>query len=103
MSVDRPTPLERTARNEPLAETVVWTVADARDVDPMDITEPLYETIDPDALEQLFDGDTPGQSEHRIEFTLAGCDVTVYGDRRVVVRPPADIASGPTASPVSQD
>jgi hypothetical protein len=103
MSVNLSTPVERTARNESLAEIVVWTVADAKDVDPMDIDEPLYETIDPDALERLFEGASAGQSKQRIEFTLAGCDVTVYGDRRVVVQPPADTETAPTASAVSPD
>jgi hypothetical protein len=102
MSVNLPATVERSAENESLLETVVWAVAEAKDVDPMDIDVPLYDSIDPDALEQLFGEDSP-QIDARLSFTLADCDVVVRGDRTVVVRPPNDATAAATATAVSQD
>ncbi|WP_161972983.1 HalOD1 output domain-containing protein [Halostella pelagica] len=103
MSVTLPTSVERTAQNESIAETVIWAVAEAKDVDPLELGELLYDAIDPDALEQLFSGETDGSFERRVVFTLAGCDVTVSGDQRVVVRAPAETTSGPSASAIAHE
>lgn len=102
MSVNLPTTVERSAENESLPETVVWAVADAKGVDPMDIDEPLYDSVDPDALERLFGEDSP-QFDARLTFTLADCDVVIRGDRTVVVRPPNDATTAATATAVSRD
>ncbi|NHN49761.1 hypothetical protein G9464_20220 [Halostella sp. JP-L12] len=102
MSVNLPTTVERSAENESLPETVVWAVADAKGVDPMDIDVPLYDSVDPDALERLFGEDSP-QFDARLTFTLADCDVVIRGDRTVVVRPPNDATAAATATAVSQD
>ncbi|MCO8265841.1 MULTISPECIES: HalOD1 output domain-containing protein [unclassified Haloferax] len=80
-----------------LAVTVVTATAQLTDVDAVDLP-PLSETIDPDALCQLFaplarapatDGGTRGSvvpSRGRIGFRYAACDVTVWADGTVIVK-----------------
>ncbi|WP_135822856.1 HalOD1 output domain-containing protein [Halostella litorea] len=87
-------------RNESITETVVWAVAEAKGVDPLDLDAPLYDSVDPDALQRILDAES---FEGQIGFSLAGCDVTVHHDGRVVVAGGAEAAaSEPSASPVSQ-
>lgn len=64
---------------------VVETVADALGTDPTELG-PLYEAVDPDALDRLF------ESSHRfttgrVTFAFEGCDVTVDADGWVAVSP----------------
>ncbi|MFB1062412.1 HalOD1 output domain-containing protein [Natrinema sp. H-ect4] len=54
---------------------VIEAVAEATDSDPLDLP-PLYEAVDPDALNTLFDSsETSGQ----VSFPYAGFEVTVRG------------------------
>lgn len=67
---------------EPVSQTIVYAVAEARGVDPMDLTERLYDCIDPDALNRLFEScDGVGS----VVFTMAGCKVEVENGHAVVV------------------
>lgn len=61
--------------SRPIHEQVIRAVANANGVGPTDL-EPLYETIDPEALDELF---KPG-IEGTISFTYEGHDVTICGD-----------------------
>ena len=63
-------------QGETVCETVVRALADSKDVDPTDLDFHLYDAIDPDALDRLFDwrDEVTGR---RVSYTLA--------DRRVVV------------------
>ena len=101
MSAELPTHTERTAETDPVSQTVVLAVADATGDDPMELP-PLYDTVDPDALNELFDPSTGGAvgRSGRVEFTYAGCDVTVHADERVAVSPVAEQPSraAPTLS-----
>lgn len=75
-------------RREPLSAVVVEAVAEAADVDPAELGTPLYEQIDPDALDNLFSdrhNGMPRGSGH-IVFELLDFEVTVYSDGHVVVR-----------------
>jgi hypothetical protein len=63
-----------------ICETVVNTVADARGVDPLNLEPPLYEAIDPDALERIATA-----HDSSVAFTMAGYRVIVHGSDRVVV------------------
>ena len=82
-------------RQGPISETVVLTVAKARGIDPLKL-EPLYEAIDPDALDKL--ANQPAQLV-TIRFTFAGCDVTVHCDGEVIARrSPADGLNGSSAA-----
>lgn len=57
-----------------LSTRVVTEVAAAKGVSPIDMQPPLYDTIDPDALDSLFDGTTRTGT---ISFSYLGFDVTV--------------------------
>lgn len=84
-------PVERVAEEESICTTVVRAVADARDTDPIDLP-PIWNGIDPDAVDRLFDGRPWG----RLTFDVLDCEVTVRGDRTVVVRA-TDAIRGPAA------
>lgn len=80
-----------------VSQRVVDAVAAASDVDPLDLP-PLYDVIDPDALDDLFaDTTSTGRTgSARVVFTLDGCEVTVSGDGTVDVSAPDERT---TASP----
>lgn len=92
--VYRPTPTES------LSETVIRGVADANDVDPIDLDERLYDCIDPDALDRLFDPTGQGDDDRlgTVIFSMAGCRVEVESTRTVIVKPTRTV---PSASRVS--
>lgn len=75
-------------RTGQVSETVVTAVAEATGVDPVDL-DPLYDVVDPDALDQIFrsTGTSPPNSME-VRFSMAGCHVVVRGDGEVVVTPP---------------
>lgn len=79
-----------TCRSGDVSETVVMAVAEAKDVDPVDL-EPLYTTVDPDALNNVF-RPTVGcsTSTMKLSFSMADCQVVVKGDGDVVVTPPEE-------------
>lgn len=81
---------------EPVSTKVVADVADSKGVDPTELP-PLYYAIDSDALDQLFEPQ-PGNGSVQVQFTFAGCDVTVSSDGRVTVTPTdPDTGSTPSA------
>jgi hypothetical protein len=63
---------------------VIEAVADARDTDPLDLP-PLYDVVDPDALNHLFeyDPDALVTGVACIRFEMAGCSVVVRRDGSV--------------------
>ncbi|GAA0660482.1 HalOD1 output domain-containing protein [Natronoarchaeum mannanilyticum] len=67
-----------------LTERIVESTTDVAGADPLDLP-PLYDAVDPDALEALYDRD--GADGPEVEFTYAGCGVTVRGDGSVSVTP----------------
>lgn len=75
-----------TASAESASQAVVAAVAAETGADPMTI-EPLYGVLDPDALDALFasDGAATTAAPVRVEFTYAGCAVSVTGDGAVDV------------------
>lgn len=74
-----------------LSETVVDAVASVLDAEPTDLS-PLYEVIDPDALNRLY-APTPNHQTRpgggRLTFSYNGCLVTAYWDGAVEIEPPA--------------
>lgn len=69
---------------ESLSQTIVYAVAERKGVDPVDLSERLYDCVDPDALDRLFD--TGGHDAvGSVVFTMAGCRVRVESGRAVVV------------------
>jgi hypothetical protein len=71
----------------PPSAAVVETVATALDCDPMEM-DPLYEYIDPDALDDLVGASdsNPTGRETSISFRFDGHRVTVSGSGEVAVR-----------------
>lgn len=59
-----------------VAARVVTAVADAEELSPMDLDLPLYEVVDPDALERLVES-TDAALE--VTFSYLGREVTVDG------------------------
>lgn len=76
---------------------VVQTVADAKDCDPEGL-EPLYGTVDPDALDALFAGGEGSSTHVRVVFTYEGYQVTVSGDGEVEVANPEESDVGSAAT-----
>jgi len=68
---------------QPISGQIVEAVAEAKDVSSMDL-KPLYETVDPDAIDALFRTGTAG----RVEFVYEGCEVLVHADGDVDVLAP---------------
>lgn len=70
--------------DESVSEAVVRAVADAEGVPPTEVTPPLYESVNPEALDDLF-GSRPGG---HVAFPYCGYEVVVRnaGDTTVLVR-----------------
>lgn len=66
----------------PVAEDVIYEVADETDRPPLDLP-PLHDIIDTDALESIVHSLPVGQ----ITFTYAGCTVSVDSSGRVCTDP----------------
>lgn len=77
MSTTEPT-TQHLSTTTDVSSTVVMAVADATDTSPFELP-PLYDSIDPDALDELFQssGDGRSRSGIHVTFTMAGCTVTV--------------------------
>lgn len=64
-----------------IPERVICAVAEAKGAKPLELSEPLANSIDPDALETLVErGSDAGV---RVSFTYLGCAVTVDGTGEV--------------------
>lgn len=73
---------------ERVSHSVVERIAAIRGIDQAELA-PLYDTIDPDALDALYEKDFDGS----IAFRHAGCRVIVDGDGRVRVSEDPDVES----------
>lgn len=83
-------------RNASISSRVIQEVADTLGVDPLEL-HPLFETIDPDALDSLFQTRTPAHHDDHVEFTFEGCQVSVFGTGKIDVTPPAEAEIGHTS------
>lgn len=66
------------------SETVVSRVAQYEEMDPAELT-PLYDVIDPDALDAFIEGADRRKTAAQIEFSYHGHTVTVSSDGAVQV------------------
>ena len=64
------------------SEAVVHEVAEQKDVQPEDLNPPLFEVVDPDALDGLFNKNTG-----RVSFEYHGYLVTVDHSAKVSLQP----------------
>lgn len=69
-----------------MSDRVITAVANTKGTDPMNL-DPIYEVIEPDALDALYKRDELGRarSPERIEFTFCGCEVVIAGKNSVSV------------------
>ena len=93
-------PGPNTTESESLVETVLTAVAEQEDTSPTAL-EPLYDVIDPDALNRLFAPTNGGEARTlgRVVFSYCGYEVTVSSDSSVCVE--ESTASVVSKSPVN--
>lgn len=70
--------------SEPASVAVTKALATIRHCDPTAL-EPLYESVDPDALDRLV---TSGSDRLRVTIHVDEFEVVVTGDRRLEITPP---------------
>ncbi|AEH36407.1 HalOD1 output domain-containing protein [Halopiger xanaduensis] len=70
--------------NEPITVAVIDAVSRVAGVAPTALP-PLYETIDPDALDGVFDAGSSDGESVRVAFSYADHEVVVQGGPRVTV------------------
>ncbi|WP_117594850.1 HalOD1 output domain-containing protein [Haloprofundus halophilus] len=93
-SVDKPptTAVEYEIHDgQTLSEAVVSAVAEAEGCSPLDLHEPLYDWVDPDALDAVFRptrDDLP--TDRLLSFRAYGREVTIVDTRAVHVSEPLD-------------
>jgi hypothetical protein len=87
-----PAELETVTRTRDTGErpslSVIETVAEAVETDP-ELLRPLYDVIDPDALDAMFGSDADRNRERSsanasVSFRFEGCAVTVHADGRTI-------------------
>ncbi|GAA0253065.1 DUF7504 family protein [Haladaptatus pallidirubidus] len=73
--------------NQSLSTTLIQTMVDATGVNSKDIPESIYDSIDPDALEDLFRPQMDGtpRINGKASFAFAGHYITVQGDGQIIV------------------
>lgn len=93
---------QQTEENE-VSQRVVAAVAAERDVEPLELP-PMYDVIDPDALNKLFDDrfSARGDGLGRVIFTMAGCEVVVHSDGEVAVTAPEKRSQPASSEQVGQ-
>lgn len=99
-----PTQYEVTSSRQ-VSTQIIEAVADCEGVDPLDLQPPLYEVVDPEALEALFGSTVAGTERRgRIEFTYAGYRITVAvaGERTITVDETAASARDRDQGPETQ-
>lgn len=75
-----------TAGSSSVSESVIEAVAEAEGADPIELSPPLYDVIDPDSLNQVFaPTPTDGRMKGTLTFSYNGYEVTVCGDGDVSI------------------
>jgi hypothetical protein len=79
----------RPSSSASLSETVVHAVAETKGVDPLELDERLYDCINPDALDVLFEptAECRGSRSGMVVFSMDGCRVEIESDRTILVTP----------------
>lgn len=65
-----------------LTEQIIGTISEHEGVDPLEITPPIYDVIDPDAAETLFSDQSKHEPDEGVQLTFSynGYTITVEGD-----------------------
>lgn len=69
-----------------LSDALVRAVADFADADPLEL-QPLYETVDPETLNEFVGADELPDVAGNLTFTFEGYEVTVYASGLLEIRP----------------
>lgn len=74
-------------RNEqPLSRTIIERIADAEGIAPTELDTRLYDVIEPEALNELFQHQEDGPvTEGFVSFAFHGYTVTIYSDSTVEI------------------
>ena len=73
---------------ENISTRVIREIAGREGIDPIDVTPPLYEVIDPEALDSLFHpGASSNTSNGTIRFSYSGYRVTVQSTGHISIAP----------------
>ncbi|GAB7018289.1 HalOD1 output domain-containing protein [Halostagnicola bangensis] len=81
-------PLETRSNSQPLSVQLVRKIAEKEGIDPTELDAPLYDVINPEALNELFEPRRNGESRcGTVEFTYQGYQIVVEQD---------DSGGGPT-------
>lgn len=73
---------QATQTDSTLSTRILESVAEARGCSPLDLERPLYDAVDPDALDALFSGESRFGT---VQFTYLGYRVTASSDGEVSV------------------
>lgn len=65
-----------------VSQKVVEAVAEVEGVHPVDLTPPLYEAIDPEALDRIFE---VAPAIGKVTFNYNSCEVSVFSDGYVAI------------------
>lgn len=80
-----------TAGNNHISQSVIEAVAEAEQIDPVELSPTLFQIVDPDALDEIFASvSTDDQREGQVVFTYIGYEVTVSSEGVVSVEPLAE-------------
>lgn len=73
------------------SERVICEIADWEGIGPSQLETPLYDVIDPEALDSMFKHNTirKGSTDIKIEFSYLGYEIIVESPGHVVVQPSA--------------
>lgn len=77
---------------QPLSTAIAEAVATVTNTRVTDV-DPLYEVLNPDALNRLYEPASNGarrENGGHTTFTVHGCDVTVFADGSIELSPPDD-------------
>lgn len=73
--------------SDSLTQEIVQKIADLEGVEPLDLETPLYEAIDPEALEALLTDTITGERRDNVsvEFQYYGYDIVVDSDGEIAI------------------
>jgi hypothetical protein len=82
------------ANDEPITETIVRALAAVESVEPDRLGTRLYDSVDPEALDRLYESAIERSERLRLAFTVDDYEVVVSADGDCLVRNRSDVASG---------
>ena len=76
--------MQMDSSDDAVSQRVINAVADAKGVDPLDL-DPMYDTIDPDALDALFRDGEASLAGTELRFEYEDCEVRIEGSGEVSI------------------